>query len=66
VLLAVNGTAVANQMDLTLLLNRSEPGDKITLAILRDGKKMEVPVKLGEGREPRRVALRLPLIFAGG
>ncbi|MGH9770819.1 MAG: S1C family serine protease [Candidatus Acidiferrales bacterium] len=49
VLLAVNGTAVANQMDLTLLLNRSEPGDKITLTILRDGKKMEVPVKLGEG-----------------
>jgi S1-C subfamily serine protease len=49
VLLAVNGTAVSNQVDLTLLLNRSQPGDTVKLTILRDGKKIDVPVKLGEG-----------------
>ena len=49
VLIAVNGKAITSQLDLNLLLNRSEPGDTITLTIVRDGKKMEVPVKLGEG-----------------
>jgi S1-C subfamily serine protease len=36
-------------MDLNLLLNRAWPGDTVTLTIFRDGKKMDVPVKLGEG-----------------
>jgi S1-C subfamily serine protease len=49
VLVAVDGKAITSQLDLNLLLNRSEPGDTITLTIVRDGKKMEVPVKLGEG-----------------
>lgn len=49
VLIAVDGKALTSQLDLNLLLNRSEPGDTITLTIVRDGKKMEVPVKLGEG-----------------
>ena len=49
VLIAVDGKAITSQLDLNLLLNRSEPGDTITLTVVRDGKKMEVPVKLGEG-----------------
>jgi S1-C subfamily serine protease len=49
VIIGVNGTAVTNQMDLNLLLNRAQPGDTVTLTIVRDGKKMNVPVKLGEG-----------------
>jgi S1-C subfamily serine protease len=48
VLVAVNGKELASQMDLNLLLNRAWPGDTITLTIVRDGKKMTVPVKLGE------------------
>ncbi len=36
-------------MDLNLLLNRAWPGDTITLTIVRDGKKMDIPVKLGDG-----------------
>jgi len=36
-------------MDLNLLLNRAAPGDEITLTIIRDGKKMDVRVKLGQG-----------------
>ncbi len=48
VLVAVNGKELASQMDLNLLLNRAWPGDTITLTIVRDGKKMDVPVKLGD------------------
>jgi S1-C subfamily serine protease len=36
-------------MDLNLMLNRSQPGNSVTLTIVRDGKQMNVPVKLGEG-----------------
>jgi S1-C subfamily serine protease len=49
VLVAINGKEVTNQMDLNLLLNREWPGDTITLTIFRDGKKVDVPVRLGEG-----------------
>ncbi|HXJ18075.1 MAG TPA: trypsin-like peptidase domain-containing protein [Candidatus Polarisedimenticolia bacterium] len=48
VLVAVNGRPIASQTDLSLLLNRAQPGDTITLTIVRDGKKMDVRVKLGE------------------
>ena len=49
VIVAINGKAVTDQMDLNLLLNRPQPGDTVTLTINRDGKRMNVPVKLGEG-----------------
>jgi S1-C subfamily serine protease len=48
VLVAVNGKGLAGQMDLNLLLNRASPGDTITLTIVRDGKNMDVQVKLGD------------------
>src|SRR5271170_3353853 len=48
VLVAIDGKPVTNQMDLNLLLNRAQPGDSVTLTIVRDGKKMNVTVKLGE------------------
>jgi S1-C subfamily serine protease len=48
VLVAVNGKELDSQMDLNLLLNRAWPGDTITLTIVRDGKKMDIPVKLGD------------------
>ena len=47
VLIAIDGKAVTSQVDLNLLLNRAEPGDTVKLTIMRDGKKMDVPVKLG-------------------
>ena len=49
VLIAVDGKAITNQMDLNLMLNRSQPGDTVTLTIVRDGKQMNIPIKLGEG-----------------
>jgi len=48
VVVAIDGKEVKNPMDLNLLLNRARPGDTITLTIVRDRKKMNVPVKLGE------------------
>jgi S1-C subfamily serine protease len=48
ILVAINGKPVTDQGDLTLLLNRAQPGDLVTLTIIRDGKKMDVHVKLGE------------------
>src|SRR3984957_15385384 len=47
VIVAIDGKAVTGQTDLNLLLNRDQPGDTATLTIYRDGKKMDVPVKLG-------------------
>jgi S1-C subfamily serine protease len=49
VVVAINGKEVTSQVDLNVLLNREWPGDTVTLTIVRDGKKMDVPVKLGEG-----------------
>ncbi len=48
VLVAVNGQKIEGQMDLALALNQKRPGDKVTLTIYRDGRKMEVGVTLGE------------------
>ena len=49
VLVAIDGKDIASQMDLNLLLNRAAPGDTVTLTVIRDGKKMDVRVKLGQG-----------------
>jgi len=48
VVVAVDGQAVEGQMDMALALNQKRPGDKVTLTIYRDGRKMEVGVTLGE------------------
>src|SRR6202161_2423411 len=47
VLIAIDAKQIASQSDLSLLLNRSQPGDTVTVTIVRDGKKMNLPVKLG-------------------
>lgn len=47
ILVAINGNPVTDQSDLTLLLDRAQPGDVVTLTVVRDGKKMNVRVKLG-------------------
>lgn len=49
VLTAIDGHEITSQVDLNLQLNRDEPGNSVTLTIVREGKKMNVPVKLGEG-----------------
>jgi S1-C subfamily serine protease len=51
ILVAWDDKPLASQMDLNLSLNRAWPGDSVTLTLIRDGKKMTVPVKLGEGHD---------------
>jgi S1-C subfamily serine protease len=49
VLVAVDGTEITSTSDLNILLNRHRPGDTVTATIIRNGKRMDVQVKLGEG-----------------
>ena len=48
VIVAVDGQKVSSPLDLSLILNRKRPGDTVTVSLYRGGKKMDVPVKLGE------------------
>jgi S1-C subfamily serine protease len=48
VIVSVDGQKISNQLDLSLILNHKRPGDTVTVSIYRGGKKMDVPVKLGE------------------
>jgi S1-C subfamily serine protease len=48
VIVAVDGQKVSSALDLSLILNRKRPGDTVAISIYRGGKKMDVPVKLGE------------------
>ena len=50
VLIAVNGKTITSQNDVNLMLNRSKPGEVVTLTVLRDGKRVNVPVTLGQGQ----------------
>ena len=54
VIVAVDDAKVANTMDLNIILNRKRPGDTVKLTVYRGGKKMEIPVKLGERNENSR------------
>jgi S1-C subfamily serine protease len=48
IVVAIDGKPVTSQTDLNLLLNREGPGDTVTLTVVRDGKRIDIPVKLGE------------------
>ena len=47
VIIAIEGKTVSNQTDLSVMMNRVQPGDNITVTVIRDGKKIDIPVKLG-------------------
>ena len=49
VIIGVNGEQVNSRSDLNLLLNRARPGEAATVTIIREGRKMQVRVTLGEG-----------------
>jgi putative serine protease PepD len=48
VIVAIDGQKVAGQLDVNVVLNRKRPGDTVNVSVFRGGKKMEIPVKLGE------------------
>jgi S1-C subfamily serine protease len=45
---SIDGQKVANQFDVNLVLNHHRPGDTVNVTVYRGGKKMDIPVKLGE------------------
>ncbi len=48
VIVALDGQKVVSQFDVNLVMNHKRPGDTITVTLYRGGKKMDLPVKLGE------------------
>ena len=48
VITAIDNQKVATQLDVNLALNHKRPGDSVTVTVYRGGKKMDIPVKLGE------------------
>ncbi|HZC65054.1 MAG TPA: trypsin-like peptidase domain-containing protein [Candidatus Dormibacteraeota bacterium] len=48
IIVAIDGQKVANQFDVNILLNHKRPGDKVTVAVYRGGKKIDLPITLSE------------------
>lgn len=48
VIVAIDNQKIATQFDMNVVLNRKRPGDKVSVTIYRGGKKLEIPVTLGE------------------
>ena len=48
VIVAIDSQKVAGQLDVNVVLNRKRPGDTVNVTVYRGGKKMDIPVKLGE------------------
>jgi serine protease Do len=52
VITAMDGLAVNGVEDLQAQVQQAQPGQEVTLTLLRDGKQVEVPVTLGERPTP--------------
>jgi S1-C subfamily serine protease len=50
-IVSADGQKVANQLDLNVILNKKRPADTVILTVYRGGKKLDIPVKLGERTE---------------
>jgi putative serine protease PepD len=48
VIVAIDGQKITSQFDTNVILNRKRPGDTVTVTVYRGGKKVDLPVKLGE------------------
>jgi S1-C subfamily serine protease len=48
VITAIDNQKIASQLDVNLVLNHKRPGDTVNVTVYRGGKKMDIPVKLGE------------------
>jgi S1-C subfamily serine protease len=48
VIVAIDGQKISSQFDTNVVLNRKRPGDTVTVTVYRGGKKVDLPVKLGE------------------
>jgi S1-C subfamily serine protease len=50
-IVAIDGTRVEDQQDLSQVMNNHRAGDRVQVTIFRGKKKMDVPVSLGEARD---------------
>ncbi|UOD34215.1 DegQ family serine endoprotease [Deferribacteraceae bacterium V6Fe1] len=48
IILEINGNKLENQKELINIIGSKSPGDTVVLKVLRDGKKTDIKVKLGE------------------
>src|SRR5205809_1697729 len=48
VIVAIDDQKIASPFDMNVILNRKRPGDTVKGSIYRGGKKMDIPVKIGE------------------
>src|SRR5260370_15196940 len=48
VIVSIDSQKVASQLDVNLVLNHKRTRDNVTVTVYRGGKKMAIPVKLGE------------------
>jgi serine protease Do len=51
VIVALDGKEVANQLDVSILLNHKKPGEVVSVTYYRGGKKLETNVTLGERQD---------------
>jgi S1-C subfamily serine protease len=51
VIIAVEGEPVSNMEELRAALSEAEPGDRVVITVLRDGKEQKLRVTLGERPE---------------
>src|SRR6516164_6810499 len=50
-IIAIDGDEIADQQDLVAVLNKHKAGDTVTVTVIRNKRKMDVKVALGEARE---------------
>ncbi len=50
VILAINGRDVGAANNLNSLIDKYKPGERITVTVLRDGRKLDLPIVLGEAQ----------------
>jgi serine protease Do len=60
VIVAVDGREVNTSSDLTTRLARYQPGDRVRITIIREGRARDVQVRLGEFERAQPVAQRTP------
>ncbi len=58
IIVAIDGEKLANSDDLFRLLDKHQVGDTVRVEIVRNGKRMTVPVRLTEGPDSRRGIFR--------
>ena len=58
IIVAIDGAKVGNADDLFRLLDKHQVGDTVQVGIVRNGRRMTVPVRLTQGPDTRRGVFR--------